>query len=420
MSILLKSATIVDNKSNYNFIQKDILINDGVISDIADNINIKASQVINLENLHVSRGWMDTSVSFGEPGFEERETISNGLYTSAASGFTSILLNPNCFPLVDNHSSVEFLKRKSKDQTSQIYPIANLTVNSSGEELTSLYDMKTAGAVAFGDYKKVINDSSLMKIALEYTKTFGGRVVSFCQDESLSLNGVINEGLVSTENGLKGIPDISESILIFRDIEILRYSGGKLHIPFVNTKKGVELIRKAKDENLDITASVSISHIINSDKDILDFDTNFKLNPPLRKSDDISALKKGLTDGTIDFITSMHEPIDEDNKKVVFDDALPGTIALECTFGLMLNNFPLEKTIEILTKKKSVFNIEENSIEKGGKADLTLFNPDRNYKFTEKHILSTSKNCSFIGKDLTGIVYGSINNNQITLNDLWT
>ena len=420
MIILLKGATIVDKKSNYNFTKKDILINNGIITDISDNIDSNAYKTIILENLHISRGWMDTSVSFGEPGFEERETISNGLYTAAASGFTSVLLNPNCFPLVDSFSSVEFLKRKSKDKTSQIYPIANLTVDSKGEELSSLYDMKKAGAVAFGDYKKVISDSSMLKIALEYTKTFGGRVISFCQDENLSYNGVINEGLISTENGLKGIPDISESILIFRDIEILRYTGGKLHIPYVNTKKGVEIIKNAKKESLDITSSVSISHIVNSDHDILDFDTNLKLNPPLRKSDDIKALKEGLIDGTIDFITSMHEPIDEDNKKVVFDDALPGTISLECTFGLMLNNFPLEKTIELLTKKKSIFNVEEYPIEIGNKADLTLFNPDKNYTFTERHILSTSKNCSFIGKNLNGIVYGSINNNKITLNDLWT
>ena len=186
MSILLKGATIVDNKSNLNFKIKDILIKDGVIVDIADNIKTKSKNIIDLKNLHVSRGWMDTSVCFGEPGYEERETISNGLETAASSGFTSILLNPNCDPIIDNHSSIEFLKRKSIDTTTQIYPIGSLTNNSNGKDLAPLYDMKIAGAVAYGDYKQSINDSSLLKISLEYTKTIGGRIISFSQDEFLS------------------------------------------------------------------------------------------------------------------------------------------------------------------------------------------------------------------------------------------
>ena len=271
MSILIKSATLVDSKSNLNFKQKDILVKGGVIVDIADSIDSKAKLVLDFKNLHVSRGWLDTSVSFGEPGYEERETLSNGLNTAASSGFTSILLNPDCNPLVDSHSAVEFLKKKSSNTTTKIYPVANLTSNSNGKDLASLYDMKLAGAVAYGDYKKTINDSSILKIALEYTKTFGGRVISFCQDEFLSQNGVINESIVSTELGLKGIPDISESINIYRDIQILNYTNGKLHIPYVNTKSGVELIRDAKKRNLDITASTSLPHVIFSDKDVKDF-----------------------------------------------------------------------------------------------------------------------------------------------------
>ena len=420
MSILIKSATLVDSKSNLNFKQKDILVKDGVIVDIADSIDSKAKLVLDYENLHVSRGWMDTSVSFGEPGYEERETLSNGLNTAASSGFTSILLNPDCNPLVDSHSAVEFLKKKSSNTTTKIYPVANLTSNSNGKDLASLYDMKLAGAVAYGDYKKTINDSSILKIALEYTKTFGGRVISFCQDEFLSQNGVINESIVSTELGLKGIPDISESINIYRDIQILGYTNGKLHIPYVNTKRGVELIRDAKKRNLDITASTSLAHLIFSDKDINEFNTNLKLNPPLRSEIDCKSVKEGLIDGTIDYLTSMHEPLDLDNKKVVFDLATPGSIGLESVFGNMCNNFTLEKTIDILTRNKSIFEIEDHPIEKGSYADLTLFNPDISYEFSNEHILSTSKNCAYLGTKLKGIVYGSINNNNSTLNSSWT
>ena len=420
MSILIKSATLVDSKSNLNFKQKDILVKDGVIVDIADSIDSKSKLILDFKNLHVSRGWMDTSVSFGEPGYEERESISNGLNTAASSGFTSILLNPDCNPLVDSHSAVEFLKKKSTNTTTKVYPVANLTSNSNGKDLASLYDMKLAGAVAYGDYKKPINDSSILKIALEYTKTFGGRVISFCQDEFLSQNGVINESIVSTELGLKGIPDISESINIYRDIQILNYTNGKLHIPYVNTKMGVELIRDAKKRNLDITASTSLAHLIFSDKDIKEFNTNLKINPPLRSEIDCKAVKEGLIDGTIDYLTSMHEPLDIDNKKVVFDIASPGSIGLESVFGNMCNNFTLEKTIDILTRHKSIFEIEDHPIEKGSPADLTLFNPDKSYEFSNKHILSTSKNCAYLGSKLKGIVYGSINNNNSTLNSLWT
>tara|TARA_B100001059_G_scaffold62490_1_gene58378 strand:- start:942 stop:2204 length:1263 start_codon:yes stop_codon:yes gene_type:complete len=420
MSILIKSATIVDSKSNLNFKKKDILIREGIIVDIADTIDTKTDQIFDFKDLHVSRGWMDTSVSFGEPGYEERENIDNGLLTAASSGFTSILLNPDCYPLVDNHSAVEFLKKKSLKSTTKIYPIANLTSNSDGKNLASLYDMKLAGAVAYGDYKKSITDSSILKISLEYTKTFGGRVISFCQDNFLSQNGVINESIVSTEKGLRGIPDISESINIYRDIEILNYTGGKIHIPYVNTKKGVELIREAKKKKLDITASASLAHIFLSDKDIDDYNTNLKIIPPLRSEMDSNSLKEGLIDGTIDYLTSMHEPLNIDVKKVVFDHAEPGSIGLESVFGLMCNNFTLEKTIDILTRNKSIFEIKNYEIKIGSHADLTLFNPDKTYEFAEDHILSTSKNCAFIGSKLKGIVYGSINNNNSTLNKLWT
>lgn len=420
MSILLKNATLVDKKSNLNFTTKDILINDGFIVDIADTIKTKASQTIKLENLHVSRGWMDTSVCFGEPGYEERETILNGLETAASSGFTSILLNPNCNPIIDNHSSIEFIKRKSTETTTQIYPIGSLTNNSNGEDLASLYDMKLAGAVAFGDYKKTVKDTSLLRISLEYSKTFGARVISFSQDDFLSENGVINEGIISTRLGLKGVPSISESISIFRDIEILEYTDGKIHFPFVNTKKGVELIRNAKKRNLDITCSTSLAHIILSDEDIINFNTDFKIIPPLRNPSDIQALKQGVIDGTIDYITSMHEPINDDFKKVVFDHALPGSISLECMFGLLCNNFTLEKSIDILTRRKDIFNIEDLPIEIGSKADLTIFNPEMSYIFSKKHILSSSKNCAFIDQNLKGIVYGAISNSKVTLNRLWT
>ena len=420
MKLLIKSATLVDSTSDLNFKVKDILIEDGFITDISDKIDSKSDKIIKLKNLHVSEGWMDTSVSFGEPGYEERENIENGLKTASSSGFTSLLLNPNTKPLADSHSSVSHIIKKSKNHTSKLYPIGNLTLNGEGDKLAPLYDMKLAGAIAYGDHKKPIKDSSLMKIALEYSKSFEGIVISYPNDESLSSNGVMNEGLTSTSLGLKGIPNVSESIQVFRDLQILEYTGGKLHIPYITTEKSVNLIKDAKKRNLNISSSVSLAHLILNDNDLSDYNTNLKLSPPLRSKNDSDVLKKALLDGTIDYVTSMHEPIDIDNKKVEFDNALSGSIGLECMFGALSNIFPLDKTIDILTRRKNNLSISQNKIQVGSKAELTLFDPDSTYTFKEDHILSTSKNCAFIGKKMTGKVYGVVNNNNLFENKIWT
>jgi len=420
MKLLIKSATLVDSASDLNFKVKDILIEDGFITDISDKIDSKSDKIIKLKNLHVSEGWMDTSVSFGEPGYEERENIENGLNTASSSGFTSLLLNPNTKPLADSHSSVSHIIKKSKNHTTKLYPIGNLTLNGEGDKLAPLYDMKLAGAIAYGDHKKPIKDSSLMKIALEYSKSFEGIVISYPNDESLSSNGVMNEGLTSTSLGLKGIPNVSESIQVFRDLQILEYTGGKLHIPYITTEKSVNLIKDAKKRNLNISSSVSLAHLILNDNDLSDYNTNLKLSPPLRSKNDSDVLKKALLDGTIDYVTSMHEPIDIDNKKVEFDNALSGSIGLECMFGVLSNIFPLDKTIDILTRRKNNLSISQNKIQVGSKAELTLFDPDSTYTFKEDHILSTSKNCAFIGEKMTGKVYGVVNNNNLFENKIWT
>jgi len=420
MKLLIKSATLVDSASDLNFKVKDILIEDGFITDISDKIDSKSDKIIKLKNLHVSEGWMDTSVSFGEPGYEERENIENGLNTASSSGFTSLLLNPNTEPLTDSHSSVSHIIKKSKNHTSKIYPIGNLTLNGEGNKLAPLYDMKLAGAIAYGDHKKAVKDSSLMKIALEYSKSFEGIVISYPNDESLSSNGVMNEGLTSTSLGLRGIPNVSESIQVFRDLQILEYTGGKLHIPYITTEKSVNLIKDAKKRNLNISSSVSLAHLILNDNDLSDYNTNLKLSPPLRSKNDSDVLKKALLDGTIDYVTSMHEPIDIDNKKVEFDNALSGSIGLECMFGALSNIFPLDKTIDILTRRKNNLSISQNKIQVGSKAELTLFDPDSTYTFKEDHILSTSKNCAFIGEKMTGKVYGVVNNNNLFENKIWT
>ena len=244
MTTLLKSATIIDASSPYHKQTKDILISNGIITQIADSISQKPSyQVIELENLHVSCGWFDTSVSFGEPGLEERETISKGLEVASKSGFTAVAVNPNTRPVIDSKSDVEFLINKASHSATQLFPIGALTQASKGAELAELYDMKQSGAIAFGDYAKAISNDNLMKIALLYAQNFDALILSFPKNNAIAGEGIVNEGINSTQLGLKGIPALAEEIQISRDLFLLEYTGGKLHIPTISTEKSVKLIK---------------------------------------------------------------------------------------------------------------------------------------------------------------------------------
>lgn len=417
MNVLLKSATIIDPKSENHNQTLDILVENGVIVKISKRIsNPNNYQELKLENLHVSQGWFDSSVSFGEPGYEERETLSNGLKTAATSGFTDIAVNPNTSPVIDCNSDVSFLKSKAANTIVNIHPIGALTKHSKGEELAELFDMQTAGAVAFGDYQKPISNANLMKIALQYATNFNGLVCAFPQDNSIAGSGVMNEHVSSTMLGLKGNPNLAEELRVSRDLFLLEYTGGKLHIPTISTAKSVALIRKAKQEKLDITCSVAIHNLCFTDEVLSEFDTNYKVSPPLRIQEDIDALFEGLKDGTIDMVTCDHNPLNIELKKKEFDYAKPGTIGLESAFGALNSKLPIKSTIKLLTKGKQRFSVDAQAINEGNKATLTLFNPDKKYIFSKEHISSKSKNSIFIGSKLKGEVYGIINNNKLKLN----
>ncbi|WP_159021014.1 dihydroorotase [Algibacter sp. L3A6] len=417
MNILIKSATIIDSKSEFHNSTQDILIENGVITSIAKSIkNTNKYQEIQLDNLHISQGWFDSSVSFGEPGFEERDTIENGLKTAAAYGFTAVAMNANSNPVIDSNSNITFVNAKAQNHAVSLLPIGALTVGSKGEDLAELYDMKSAGAVAFYDYKKPISNPNLMKIALQYASNFDGLICAFPQENKIAGHGVMNENITSTTLGLKGIPAMAEELQIARDIFLLEYTGGKLHIPTISTAKSVELIREAKQKKLNITCSVAIHNLYFSDAALSDFNTHFKVLPPLRIQSDIDALIEGLKDGTIDMVTSDHNPIDIEHKKIEFDHAKYGTIGLESAFGALQSLFTIKKTIDILTKGKLRFGLENTPINIGNKADLSLFNPDTKYTFSKNDIISKSKNAIFEGEALKGKVYGIISNNKVSIN----
>lgn len=417
MNVLIKSATIVDPKSDFHNQTQDILIEKGIITQIANRItNSKNYKEINLDNLHVSQGWFDSSVSFGEPGYEERETIENGLKTAALSGFTSVAVNANTNPVIDSNADISFLKGKANGHAVRLYPIGALTKSSQGEDLAELFDMKNAGAVAFYDYQKPISNPNLMKLALQYSSNFEGLVMSFPQDSKISGSGVMHENKTSTLLGLKGNPSLAEELQISRDIFLLEYAGGKLHIPTISTAKSVELLKKAKASKLNVSCSVAIHNLVLTDETLSTFNTNNKVLPPLRSQTDIEALIEGLKDGSIDMVTSDHNPIDIEHKKVEFDFAKYGTIGLESAFGALQNCFTLRKTIELLTKGKERFGIESTAINIGNKADISMFNPNVVYSFTKEKIISSSKNSIFENLQLKGKAYGIIANNQIVLN----
>lgn len=418
MKILLKSATIVDDASKHHQQQQDILIENGKIVKIAPSVDASdGTQVISLENLHVSSGWFDSSVSFGEPGFEERETIENGLQTAAHSGFTNVALNTNTNPVADSKGIIQFIKSKAEFHAVNLYPIGALTVGSQGVDLAELFDMKSEGAVSFYDYKNPISNANLLKIALQYCQNFDGLVQSFPLEKSVARNGQVHEDVQSTRLGLRGIPAFSEELQINRDLAILEYTGGKLHIPTVSTKNSVAMIRDAKKRGLKVSCSVAIFNLILNDSVLESFDSNYKLMPPLRSDEDIEALIEGLKDGTIDGVTSDHNPIDVERKKLEFEYAYFGSIGLESCFGALNKTVGVAHAVKALNRLKAIFEVPTHTLAEGQIADLTLFNPDKEWTFTKNDILSTSKNAALIDLKLKGKSYGIFANNQLILID---
>ena len=416
MKIIIRKARIIDQKSPFHNQIVDVKISNGTIEKIGQNLPAADHyQEIELDNLHLSQGWFDTSVSFGEPGYEDRETISNGLNVAAKSGFTGVALQPNSAPVLDNQSQIQFVKLRAVNAATELFPIGALTKNSEGTDLAELFDMKNAGAIAFGDYTKNIANANLLKIGLQYVQDFDGFVIAYAQDEKIKGNGVANEGIVSTRLGLKGIPNLAEELIIARNLSLLEYTGGKLHIPTISTAKSVELVKEAKDKGLNVTCSVAVHHLTMTDEKLDGFDTRYKVTPPLRNNEDRVALLAGVLDNTIDCITSDHNPIDIENKNMEFDLAKNGTIGLESAFGALNIILPIEKIVEKLTSGRTIFNGDTNSIQEGQVANLTLFSNDTEWTFGKENIKSKSKNSAFLGEKMKGNVYGVYNNGKLVL-----
>jgi dihydroorotase len=419
MNVLLQQVTIIAASSAYHKQVKDILIVDGVIKQIASNISPENYDVVKGNNLHVSIGWMDIFADFAEPGNEHRETLESGANAAAASGFTDVMLIANTNPVVDSKAQVEFLIERSKQLPINIFPIGAITKNAEGNTLSEMYDMHASGAVAFSDGTKSIQQSGVLLKAMQYVVAKNATIIQVADDKSISDGGLMNEGIESTKLGLPGKPAIAEELMIARDIELLGYTNSKLHITGVSSKKGIDLIAAAKKNGLQISCSVTPYHLFFCDEDLRGYDTNLKVNPPLRTRADMHALQAALRTREIDCIASHHSPQSWDDKTCEFEYAKNGMITLQTLYGTVnaiMND--TEALVKMLTENnRNIFDIAKPSIEENVSACLTIFTPNTEYVFEENMIVSKSKNSAFVGKMMKGKVVGIINKDKMVLNN---
>lgn len=417
MVILLKKATIVDPLSKYNGKRQDILIEKGVITKIGASISSKKAKIINAKNLHVSPGWVDIGVFTGEPGLEHRDVLSTTLDSAGAGGYTRIAIFSNDAHPIDQSSTISFIKDRSSSSPIHCHSIGALSQNLEGEEITELIDMHHAGAIAFSDGLHSIQKAGLLERALHYVKAVDSIIIHRPNDKTLSLHSQMHEGDVSTSLGVPGMPDIAESIMIDRDIEILKYTDSKMLIHLVSSQKGIQHLKKEKKAMPEqLFASVSYHNLMETDESLSDFDVNRKLSPPLRTNTDKSALIKAVESDLIDIICSNHVPVEIEGKEKEFIYADNGALGLQTCAASLLEIIDHDILVtKLAINPRKIFNLPSATIEKGAKAELSLWATKTEFEFTNKDNKSLSRNSPFFGKTFKNKVIGVVSQDSLVL-----
>lgn len=416
MDIVLKGVTILDPSSPFFQQTKNIFIQAGFIVEVGD-ADFTADRTIDVHDLSVAQGFVDVFSDFADPGYEFRETLESGADAAARGGYTDVFVIPNTNPVCNHKAGVEYVIRKGRELPINIFPIGAITKNTEGKELSEMYDMHRSGAVAFSDGLCPLQSSGILLKALQYVKAIDKTIIQLPYDKSIAAHGLINEGMISTRLGLPGIPAMAEELMVVRDIELVKYTEGKLHITGISTAKSVQLIREAKSQGINVTCSVTPYHLLFTDEDLSTYDTNLKVSPPLRTNADREALKAGLLDGTIDCIASHHLPQHSDHKVVEFEYAKSGMIGLETCFSVVrtaVQELPLETLVNCLSiRPREIFDLPITSIQAGQRASLSLFLPDG--EWTPNQFYSKSKNSPFLNKPLRGKPLGIIHKETLFL-----
>ncbi len=422
MSLLLKSAIIV-NADKISDKPQDIFIENGKISKIGTSLQAHGARVMDVKKNLVFPGLIDMHCHLREPGREDKETIETGSRSAAKGGFTTICCMPNTTPVIDHGMIVEgMIKEAKRVGLVNVFPMGAITRGQKGEELVDMFELKEAGCVALSDDGKSVYNAQLMRLAMAYAQMVGILLIEHCEDPPLSSHGVMNESYSSTVLGLKPQAGVAETVIVSRDIELANYLKARVHMAHMSLKRSVELIRFAKSQGIQVTAEACPHHFTLTEEDVQSFDTNTKVNPPLRSREDVEAIKEGLRDGTIDCISTDHAPHTHEEKELEFDRAPFGMIGFETAVGLTLNELVDKKVLTLLqmAEKMSaaparILGLKtKGAVNESFDADLTIIDPDKEWTLKKEEIASKSKNSPFIGRKFKGKVEMTICGGKIS------
>lgn len=421
MKYLIKNCKVIHRGSKHHGKKVDILIDKGIIAKIATKISDPKAKVVQSKQLHASIGWMDIGTHLGEPGYEHRETFESLANAAKSGGYTDLVTMPKSIPAIQSKAQIKNLISAGHSNGIDIHPLASLSNDLKGENISELIDLHHAGAVGFTDGLKPVEKSGLLLRALQYVKQFGGIILHHPNDLSLANEDLIHEGEVSTSLGMKGSPSLAENLTIYRDVQLQKYANSRLCVHLISSKESVQTIKKAKSPESGIVCGVSYLNLIKSHDDLKEFDSNLKVKPILRDKQDQKSLRKAISDETIDYIATNHYPLEVEKKHLEYPYATHGAIGLETCFAALNTVDSRDMSLESLIHKISIgpreaLDLQIPSFEEGDKAKITIFDPSISWEHKEANIQSLSRNSPFIGQEFTGKVLATFNGSKASFN----